>query len=108
MSSYSVIRNGKYDFIGQSYASLYPNLHRYPAAMLPQIGIELLKELNITSGKMLDPYCGSGSSFIAGLDRGMNEMHGFDVNPLAILISRTKFTKIDLNKAKILKKNCKN
>ncbi len=104
MPSYPVIRNEKYDFIGQSYASIYPNLHRYPATMLPQIGIELLKELNITNGKMLDPYCGSGSSFIAGLDRGITEMYGFDINPLAILISRTRFTKIDLDKVKIIKK----
>lgn len=95
---YKVIRNQKYDFVGQSYASQYPNLHKYPATMIPQIGIELFKELNIKSGKLLDPYCGSGSSFIVGLDRGINEMHGFDINPLAILISRAKFTKIDTDR----------
>ncbi len=95
---YKVIRNQKYDFVGQSYSSQYPNLHKYPATMLPQIGIELFKELNIKSGKLLDPYCGSGSSFIVGLDRGLNEMYGFDINPLAILISRAKFTKLDVDK----------
>lgn len=94
---YKVIRNQKYDFVGQSYGSQYPNLHKYPATMLPQIGIELFKELNIKSGKLLDPYCGSGSSFIVGLDRGLNEMYGFDINPLAILISRAKFTKLDVD-----------
>ncbi|MDE7217868.1 MAG: hypothetical protein K2N20_07250, partial [Helicobacter sp.] len=36
--------HSKYDFLGQSYASLYPNLHKYPATMLPQIGLELLKD----------------------------------------------------------------
>jgi hypothetical protein len=104
---YRVIRNTKYDFQGQSYSSVYPNLHRYPATMIPQIGIEILKELNIKKGKMLDPYCGSGSSFIAGLDRGLKEMEGFDINPLAILISSAKFTKVNPNdlktKAKLIK-----
>jgi len=94
---YQVVRNEKYDFIGQSYASVYPNLHKYPATMLPQIGIEILKELNINSGRLLDPYCGSGSSFASGLDCGLTEMYGFDINPLAILISNVKFTKISLN-----------
>jgi len=94
---YQVVRNEKYDFIGQSYASSYPNLHRYPATMLPQIGINILKELNISKGKLLDPYCGSGSSFASGLECGITEMFGFDINPLAILISKVKFTKISVN-----------
>lgn len=105
---YQVQRNPKYDFIGQSYANSYPNLHKYPATMLPQIGIELFKELNIKKGKLLDPYCGSGSSFTVGLDRGLSEMFGFDINPLAVLISRTKFTKVDLNKIKLLRQRLRN
>lgn len=95
---YSVIRNEKYDYVGQSYASSYANLHKYPATMLPQIGIDILKELNILSGKLLDPYCGSGSSFASGLECGITEMFGFDINPLAVLISKVKFTKVSVNK----------
>lgn len=30
---YPVVRRPDYDFIGQSYADRYPNLHRYPAAL---------------------------------------------------------------------------
>jgi len=97
---YKVERNTKYDFAGQSYSTKYPNLHRYPATMLPQIGIEVLKELNIKSGKMLDPYCGSGSSFASGLEVGLEEMYGFDINPLAVLISKAKFTKTDISGAR--------
>jgi 16S rRNA G966 N2-methylase RsmD len=99
---YLVQRNSKYDFIGQSYATSYPNLHKYPATMIPQIGIELFKEFDIKKGKLLDPYCGSGSSFVVGLDRGLNEMYGFDINPLAVLISRAKFTKINIDRVKLL------
>ena len=94
---YQIIRNEKYDYIGQSYSSSYANLHKYPATMLPQIGIDILKELNISSGKLLDPYCGSGSSFASGLECGITNMHGFDINPLAVLISKVKFTRISAN-----------
>jgi 16S rRNA G966 N2-methylase RsmD len=94
---YQVVRNTKYDYAGQSYASLYPNLHKYPATMLPQIGIDVLKEFNVSKGKLLDPYCGSGSSFASGLEYGLQEMYGFDINPLAVLISKVKFTRISVN-----------
>lgn len=76
--------------------------------MLPQIGIESLRELGIDGGKMLDPYCGSGSSFSAGLDLGFSEMHGFDINPLAVLISRAKFTKINLSLLMTCKQRIRN
>jgi len=96
MTIYPITRNTKYDFTGQSYASAYPNLHRYPATMIPQVGIELLNELGINSGRLLDPYCGSGSSFICGLECGLHSMQGFDINPLAILISKARFTRFDI------------
>lgn len=99
---YGIVRDNSLDFTGQSYSTLYPNLHKYPATMLPQIGVVLLKKLNIQNGNLLDPYCGSGSSFAAALDVGINEMYGFDINPLAVLISKSKFTKIQLGD---LKKN---
>jgi len=93
---YKVTRNKEYDFAGQSYADNYPNLHKYPATMLPQIGISILRELNIKGGNLLDPYCGSGSSFASGLECGITEMYGFDLNPLAVLISKVKFTKLSI------------
>jgi 16S rRNA G966 N2-methylase RsmD len=105
---YKVVRNKKYDFAGQTYASVYPNLHKYPATMLPQIGIEILKELNITNGRLLDPYCGSGSSFASGLECGLTEMYGFDINPLAVLISNVKFTKISISELVETKKTFRN
>lgn len=105
---YKVVRNEKYDFIGQSYSTSYPNIHKYPATMIPQIGIELFKEFEIKRGKLLDPYCGSGSSFTVGLDRGLTEMYGFDINPLAVLISRAKFTKVDIEKAKDIRQRLRN
>ena len=94
---YNVIRNKDYDFINENYSDLYPNIHKYPATMLPQIGVKILHELNISNGILLDPYCGSGSSFSSALECGINYMAGYDINPLAVLISKVKFTKISLN-----------
>ncbi len=97
MTAYPVIRNPDYDFSGQSYADSFPNIHKYPATMLPQIGIKILSELDINQGKLFDPYCGSGSSFSAGLWCGLKDMVGYDLNPLAILISKAKFTKVGID-----------
>ena len=101
--TYKVIRNEGYDFLGTSYSALYPNLHKYPATMLPQIGIKLFKDFDIKAKSILDPYCGSGSSFTVGLDVGIKEMNGFDLNPLAVLISKVKFTELDIEKLNSLK-----
>ncbi|MEY4767887.1 MAG: hypothetical protein RL637_526, partial [Pseudomonadota bacterium] len=57
---YKIIREPKYDFVGQSYANAYPNLHKYPATMIPQLGIELFKDFDLKVNNLLDPYCGSG------------------------------------------------
>nr|BAV59354.1 type II modification methylase [Candidatus Endomicrobium sp. MdMp-027]BAV59361.1 modification methylase [Candidatus Endomicrobium sp. MdMp-027] len=76
--------------------------------MMPQIGIDILKEFNITKGKLLDPYCGSGSSFFSGLSCGLTEMIGFDLNPLAVLISKVKFTKLSLDVLEETKQNFRN
>ncbi|WP_245944164.1 modification methylase [Helicobacter ganmani] len=92
---YPAIYNSKYDFLGQSYASMYPNLHKYPATMLPQIGLELLKEFKAKKSNLLDPFCGSGSSFVSGLEYGIKHFMGFDLNPLAIMISKARMSYIE-------------
>lgn len=95
---YKVVRNESYDFVNEGYATLYPQIHKYPATMLPQIGVKILKEFDIkSSATLLDPYCGSGSSFASGLEIGISNMSGYDLNPLAVLISSVKFTKVDID-----------
>ncbi len=102
---YNVVRNSDYDFTRENYSSRFPNLHRYPATMLPQIGIEIFKELRIKKGSMLDPYCGTGSSMLAGALSGITEFMGYDINPLAILIAKAKYTKLNISKVLLYKEN---
>jgi len=98
--TYKVVRDSSLDFIGEAYATIYPNLHRYPATMIPQLGIALLDRLELSASSLMDPYCGSGSSFAAGVHAGFKDLHGYDLNPLAALISKVKFTKIPINKCR--------
>ena len=71
---YEIQINNNYDFKGENYSTHFPNLHRYPATMLPQIGIALFKELKINKHCLLDPYCGIGFSiYVVG--KKVNTMH---------------------------------
>ncbi|MCZ0933404.1 MAG: modification methylase [Oligoflexia bacterium] len=95
---YEIQINNNYDFKKESYSTHFPNLHKYPATMLPQIGIELFKELKIGKNKLLDPYCGTGSSALAGIAVDFSEFYGFDINPLAILISKARYERLNIKK----------
>ena len=102
---YEVQINNNYDFKGENYSTRFPNLHKYPATMLPQIGIELFKELKINKQRLLDPYCGTGSSVLAGIAGDFSEFHGFDINPLAVLIAKARYTKLNIKKVYDYRKN---
>ena len=102
---YEIQINNSYDFKKENYSTYFPNLHKYPATMLPQIGIELFKELKINRHRLLDPYCGTGSSVLAGVVSGFSEFYGFDINPLAILIAKARYTKLNIKKLVNYKKN---
>ncbi len=102
---YDIQTNNNYDFKKENYSTYFPNLHKYPATMLPQIGIELFKELKINKNRLLDPYCGTGSSVLAGMASGFSEFYGFDINPLAVLISKARYSKLNTKKLFQYRKN---
>lgn len=77
-----------------SVASLFTpegNIHNYPAKALPEMVRELLFRIKDSNKvrSVLDPFVGSGTvaleSKILGLD-----FFGSDLNPLAVLLARTK------------------
>lgn len=68
--------------------------HRYPAMMHTQMLDYLMERLRIGKGLLLDPFCGTGRSLVAGLSRGCRVV-GVDVNPLACIITRAKLTRLD-------------
>lgn len=75
--------------------------HRYPGKLIPQIPRFFL-EMTLKTDKMdskliLDPFCGSGTVLVESMLSGNNSI-GIDVNPLAVLISKVKTTKLDPEK----------
>lgn len=72
------------------------NMHTYPAMMIPQIARRLIYLYGKNAKSILDPFCGSGTSLVeSSLVPHIKESYGFDLNPLAILISKVKTTPLE-------------
>lgn len=70
-------------------------IHPFPARMAPDIAID---HLDSSAGEselvVLDPMCGSGTVLAAAADRG-HAARGFDVDPLAVLMSSVATQAVD-------------
>lgn len=66
------------------------DIHPYPARFIPEIPAAALDVLNVR-GPVLDPFCGSGTTLVEALRRGLPAV-GVDLNPIACLMSRVKTT----------------
>jgi hypothetical protein len=65
---------------------------QYPAMMVPEIQRELVKvvyESQVGIKNVLDPFVGAATTMTSCMSFGLN-FTGQDINPLAVLISRTK------------------
>ena len=67
------------------------NFHPYPAKFVPQIPRILIEALTDVGDTVLDPFCGSGTSLVEASILQRYSV-GFDLNPIAGLISRVKTT----------------
>jgi len=76
-------------FNGQPTRSLTHCYHDYPARMIPQIAGKLLDTFGREAALLFDPYCGSGTTLVEAMLRGIN-VAGTDLNPLARLIAEAK------------------
>ena len=67
-------------------------IHSYPAKLLVNIPLFFLRCKQIgPAGRLLDPFCGSGTVLVEGALNGW-QLVGADANPLARLITKTKLT----------------
>jgi len=82
-----------WDFKGEETRALTHCLHDYPARMIPQIAARLLDLFGVSSKRLFDPYCGTGTSLVEAQLRGIDAA-GTDLNPLARLIAKAKTTPI--------------
>ncbi|MDR4510058.1 MAG: site-specific DNA-methyltransferase [Candidatus Brocadiaceae bacterium] len=72
-----------------SYAS--HNFHSFPAKFPPQLPLQFIKDLTEPNDVVLDPMMGSGTTVLEAYLTGRRGI-GFDIDPLAIMISKVKTT----------------
>jgi tRNA G10 N-methylase Trm11 len=77
-------------------------IHPFAARMAPEIAFEALKGLKKTS-TILDPMVGSGTVLRTVSEQGYNGI-GFDIDPLAILMSSVWTTTFNSDKIKLIAK----
>jgi DNA modification methylase len=88
------VLSGDLDFHDRSSNYLSHNFHSFPAKFPPQLPNRFIEELTEPKDTVLDPMLGSGTTILESY-RANRLGIGFDIDPLALLISRVKTTPID-------------
>jgi DNA modification methylase len=70
-------------------------IHSYPAMLHPLLVDYLIDNYANKNSVILDPFSGSGVSLLQAGLKG-HKSFGFDINPIALLISKVKITNYDL------------
>jgi hypothetical protein len=71
-------------------------IHAYTARLIPQIPRFFIEKYTTIGDIVFDPFCGSGTTCIEASILGRRSV-GMDINPLAILISKAKTTRLSVN-----------
>lgn len=70
------------------------NFHSFPAKFPPQLSRLFIENLTSPGDLVLDPMAGSGTTIVEAMSTGRTGL-GFDIDPLALLISKVKITPLD-------------
>lgn len=65
--------------------------HPWAAKYVPEVAREYLAKFSSPGDTVIDPFCGSGTTLVEAVLMGRRAI-GFDINPLATLISKVKAT----------------
>lgn len=82
------------DFQNHSTGYSSHNFHSFPAKFPPQLPAKFILNLTEPEDIVLDPMAGSGTTIIEAFLAGRKAI-GFDIDPLALMISRVKTNKLD-------------
>lgn len=83
---------------------MIPTIHPFPARMAPELALNTLKELK-TGSLVLDPMSGSGMVLRQAAELGFNSI-GFDMDPLAVLMSMVWTTHVEDSVIEFIYKKC--
>ena len=99
-----------WDFKQANTRDLTHGLHYYPATMVYPISRNILKIIqNHTKiNSLMDPFMGSGTVIVEGMLGNIHNLYGTDLNPLAVLMSRVKTTKLNENQLNFISNDHKN
>ena len=89
------------DFHGQDQSYASHNFHSFPAKYPPQLPQKFINGLTSRGDHVLDPMMGSGTTVLEATLAGRHGI-GFDIDPLARLLTTVKTTTIDTQQAKHL------
>lgn len=90
------VRN-ELSFEGQPLTRGRHRIHPYPAMLHPLLVDFLLEEYATEGDVVFDPFCGSGVTLLQSSVRS-HKSFGFDINPIALLIARSKTKRYALKK----------
>jgi site-specific DNA-methyltransferase (cytosine-N4-specific) len=77
-------------------ATRLSRIHPYPAMVADELAISLAARFVPSKARVLDPFCGSGRLLAAAKQASLRV--GCDANPLAWLLTRAKFAKVQPGK----------
>lgn len=80
--------------------------HPYPARFITALPSQVISLLDIKTGPVLDPFCGSGTTLFAARNAGLSSV-GVDINPIACLISRVRTSRWNVGDGELLQQHAK-
>lgn len=86
-----------WDFKDDDTKEYTHGIHNYPAMMVCPISRNIIRIMNEIRPvhSLFDPFAGSGTVLVEGMIAGLENVAGSDINPLALLLSRAKTTRLD-------------
>lgn len=87
--SFKKVKRSETNYISHGY-------HRYPAKFIPQIVKRLILDYTVENDTVFDPFGGCGTTLVEAKTLGRRSL-GFDINPVAKLITETKITPLNPN-----------
>jgi DNA modification methylase len=82
------------DFHDQNSGYASHNFHSFPAKFPPQLPRKFIKGLTVPGDIVLDPMMGSGTTVLEAFLAGRFGL-GFDIDPLALMLTKSKVTPLD-------------